>query len=90
MSEEVARKICEQMTGNIDDFCHCCREGEKGKSCIGCRETAIETILKENAKLKEDINFCLPSIKQEMEMSNDGRTRKEMKTCYDILKGGDE
>ena len=42
----------------------------------------------ENAKLKEDIKFCLKSIKQEMEMSTDGRTRSEMESCYKIL-GGD-
>ena len=42
--------------------------------------------LKENQKLKEDINFCLHSIKQEMDMSKDERTRKEMTSCYDILK----
>lgn len=39
----------------------------------------------ENSQLKEDIKFCLHSIKQEMKMSTDSRTRKEMKTCYDIL-----
>ena len=43
--------------------------------------------LKENQKLKEDINFCLHSIKQEMDMSKDERTRKEMTSCYDILSG---
>ena len=43
--------------------------------------------IKENQKLKEDINFCLHSIKQEMDMSKDERTRKEMSTCYDILSG---
>lgn len=40
----------------------------------------------ENADLKEDIKFCLHSIKQEMEMSTDSRTKKEMSTCYEILK----
>ena len=39
-----------------------------------------------NQELKEDISFCLHSIKQEMEMSTDSRTRKEMTTCYEILK----
>lgn len=43
--------------------------------------------MKENQKLKEDINFCLHSIKQEMDMSKDERTRKEMSTCYYILRG---
>ena len=36
--------------------------------------------------LKEDISFCLHSIKQEMEMSTDSRTRNEMTSCYEILK----
>lgn len=40
----------------------------------------------ENRKLKEDISFCLHSIKQEMEMSTDSRTRSEMTSCYEILK----
>lgn len=43
-------------------------------------------ILKENKELKEDISFCLHSIKQEMEMSTDSRTRNEMTSCYEILK----
>lgn len=37
-------------------------------------------------ELKEDISFCLHSIKQEMEMSTDSRTRSEMTSCYEILK----
>ena len=36
-------------------------------------------------RLKENIAFCLHSIKQEMKMSTDSRTRKEMETCYKIL-----
>lgn len=40
----------------------------------------------ENRKLKEDILFCLYSIKQEMEMSTDSRTKNEMTSCYEILK----
>lgn len=44
-----------------------------------------EQLEQENQQLKEDISFCLKSIKQEMEMSIDSRTRKEMKTCYEIL-----
>ena len=45
-----------------------------------------EKLQQENQKLKEDISFCLHSIKQEMEMSTDSRTRSEMTSCYDILK----
>lgn len=39
----------------------------------------------ENQQLKEDISFCLESIKQEMEMSTDSRTKQEMLSCYQIL-----
>ena len=45
-----------------------------------------EQLQQENKELKEDISFCLHSIKQEMEMSTDSRTRNEMTSCYDILK----
>ena len=44
------------------------------------------SLIKENKELKEDISFCLHSIKQEMEMSTDSRTRNEMTSCYEILK----
>lgn len=54
---------------------------------IMCIADDRDKYLKENQKLKEDINFCLHSIKQEMDMSKDERTRKEMYTCYTILKG---
>lgn len=46
-----------------------------------------DELQKENWVLKEDIKFCLHSIKQEMELSKDSRTRSEMKDCYEILKG---
>lgn len=36
-------------------------------------------------KMIEDINFCLHSIKQEMKLSKDERTRSEMTNCYKIL-----
>ena len=42
-------------------------------------------LLEENQQLKEDILFCLKSIKQEMEISTDSRTRQEMLSCYQIL-----
>ena len=44
-----------------------------------------DLLLEENEKLKEDILFCLKSIKQEMEMSTDSRTKQEMLSCYQIL-----
>lgn len=46
----------------------------------------LEVLEQENKELKEDISFCLHSIKQEMEMSTDSRTRNEMTSCYEILK----
>ena len=49
-------------------------------------EQLIEQLQQENQELKEDISFCLHSIKQEMEMSIDSRTRNEMTSCYEILK----
>ena len=45
----------------------------------------IKPLIKENQQLKEDISFCLKSIKQEMEMSTDSRTKQEMLSCYQIL-----
>lgn len=45
----------------------------------------VENLQKENKQLKEDISFCLKSIKQEMEMSTDSRTKQEMLSCYQIL-----
>ena len=45
----------------------------------------INNLQQQNQQLKEDISFCLKSIKQEMEMSIDSRTRQEMLSCYQIL-----
>lgn len=53
---------------------------------MNLREEIIIELQEENSQLKEDIRFCLQSIKQEMEMSIDSRTKKEMETCYNILK----
>ena len=55
MNEKIAIKICEQMKDDIYNLCNCCRKDEKNRTCIGCRELAIETILKENARLKDKI-----------------------------------
>lgn len=48
-------------------------------------KTLYRSLKKQKDELKEDISFCLKSIKQEMEMSTDSRTRGEMKSCYEIL-----
>ena len=73
MNEEIAIKICEQMKDDIDNLCDCCRKDEKNRTCIGCRELAIETILKENARLKEienKLNFIKNRAKQGMSQEN--------------------
>ena len=62
MNEEIAIKICEQMKDDIDNLCDCCRKDEKNRTCIGCRELAIETILKENARLKDKIEKAIEHI----------------------------
>lgn len=48
-------------------------------------KTLYQSLKRQKEDLKEDISFCLKSIKQEMEMSKDSRTRGEMKSCYEIL-----
>ena len=48
-------------------------------------KTLYQSLKKQKDELKEDISFCLKSIKQEMEMSTDSRTRQEMKSCCEIL-----
>lgn len=64
-------------------FTECPKCGEK-YFINYCRE--VYDLKTKNKKLKEDIGFCLRSIKEEMKVSIDSRTRKEMKTCYEILK----
>ena len=48
-------------------------------------KTLYQSLKRQKEDLKEDISFCLKSIKQEMEMSTDSRSRGEMKSCYEIL-----
>jgi len=43
------------MTYDIDNLCDCCRKNEKDRTCIGCRELAIEVILEENQELKKQL-----------------------------------
>lgn len=45
MNKEIAKRICEQMTEDIDNLCNCPRKDEKNRACIGCRELAIKTLL---------------------------------------------
>lgn len=62
----------------------------KQEERIHDQELMIGKLQEENKQLKEDIKFCLRSIKQEMEMSKDERTRNEMSSCYEILKRWDK
>ncbi len=45
MNKEIAKRICEQMTEDIDNLCNCPRKDEKIIDCYGCRELAIKTLL---------------------------------------------
>ena len=85
MNEEIAIKICEQMKDDIDNLCDCCRKDEKNRTCIGCRELAIETILKENARLKEienKLNFIKNRAKQGMSQENINKCAIELVNSY--------
>ncbi len=85
MNEEIAIKICEQMKDDIDNLCDCCRKDEKNRTCIGCRELAIETILKENARLKEienKLNFIKNRVKQGMSQENINKCAIELVNSY--------
>ena len=44
-----------------------------------------EKSIKRNRRIIEDIEFCLVSINQERKLSTDGRTRKEMTACVEVL-----
>ena len=59
--------------------------GMLGRSMYDAIFDKIHNLITENQQLKEDILFCLKSIKQEMEMSIDSRTKQEMLSCYQIL-----
>ena len=83
MSEEKIRHIIEVFE---NDYCEKCSEFNCLEGSMEEIITAMKQLQQENKELKEDISFCLHSIKQEMEMSTDSRTRNEMTSCYEILK----
>ena len=87
MSEEKIRHIIEVFE---NDYCEKCSEFNCLEGSMEEIITAMKQLQQENQELKEDISFCLHSIKQEMEMSTDSRTRSEMTSCYDILKRWDK
>ena len=62
MNEEIAIKICEQMIEDVESLCECPRFMEEKRTCVGCRELAIKTILQENKQLKEENNKKLDRL----------------------------
>lgn len=54
MDIKTAVKIVEQMENDVESLCKCCMP--KGAHCIGCRETAITTVLNELKKKDEVID----------------------------------
>ena len=77
----VALQKYQRLAANIKDA----REIQEYKIAVVSVESELKELQQENQQLKEDISFCLKSIKQEMEMSIDSRTRQEMLSCYQIL-----
>ena len=61
------------------------RQQGKTYQLIKDQQKEIERLNNIINQLKEDIEFCLKSIKQEYEMSTDERTRIEMESCKQIL-----
>ena len=91
MNEEIAIKICEQMTSDVHDLCICCRKNEKDRTCIGCRELAIETILKENARLKDKNQKAFKIVDEKLTNLNleygiNNEFREEYDELWEILK----
>lgn len=62
MNKDVAKNICTQMIEDVECLCECPRYNEKDKTCIGCRELAIKTILEENINLQQKIDKAIEYI----------------------------
>lgn len=63
MDIKTAVKIVEQMENDVESLCKCCMP--KGAHCIGCRETAITTVLNELKKKDEVIEKAINIIAKE-------------------------
>lgn len=87
MNKEVAKNICTQMVEDVEGLCECPRYNEKDKTCIGCRELAIKTILEENIKLQQRINKIIEYLDN---LSFDGYCDGEyvIRDLFRILEGG--
>ena len=79
------RNALNEMIGYYDGLKEVIEELEQENEKLHHYKTLYQSLKKQKDELKEDILFCLKSIKQEMEMSKDSRTRGEMKSCYEIL-----
>ena len=83
MSDEMFIKKYEELLDK--GYCNCnemnCIDNNTPRRIL----KIAKNLQQENQKLKEDILFCLKSVKQEMEMSIDSRTKQEMLSCYQIL-----
>lgn len=87
MNKEVAKNICTQMVEDVEGLCECPRYNEKDKTCIGCRELAIKTILEENIKLQQRIDKIIEYLDN---LSFDGYCDGEyvIRDLFRILEGG--
>ena len=76
MSDEMFIKKYEELLDK--GYCNCnemnCIDNNTPRRIL----KIAKNLQQENQKLKEDILFCLKSVKQEMEMSIDSRTKQEM------------
>ena len=79
------RNALNEMIGYYDGLKEVIEELKQENEKLHHYKTLYQSLKKQNDELKEDISFCLKSIKQEMEMSTDSRSRGEMKSCYEIL-----
>lgn len=86
MNKDIAKNICVQMIEDVEGLCDCPRFMEKDKSCIGCRELAIKTILKENRELQQIINKAIEYIDKLEDYPM--LTRYNCLELLEILKGG--
>ena len=79
------RNALNEMIGYYDGLKEVIEELKQENEKLHHYKTLYQSLKKQNDELKEDISFCLKSIKQEMKMSTDSRSRGEMKSCYEIL-----
>jgi hypothetical protein len=93
MNKEVAKNICTQMVEDVEGLCECPRYNEKDKTCIGCRELAIKTILEENIKLQQRIDKSIEYINNSGWLEEDCfynfKELEQVQELLEILRGGE-